>query len=292
MSRSATVVAPRHGTHALAALLCVGWPAAMLAIFVAVPFVLMVRVSLAPFDTAELWGHGVTLKAFAALNDHGVGKALFYSVTLALAVAIASIAIAYPLTWFISRMRKRMQVCWLIFLLTTLSLSDVLVTFSWQVMLARRLYISQFLIWLGVLEKTDSLVPGIGAVLCSLLYISIPFGVLLLYPALSRLDQSIVEAARTMGATATRTFFGVVVPMTRAPIIMAIVLSMVSAMGAYTAPLVLGRPETWTLSVLIGKTALSAQDFPASAAMAVVLLAVTLLIGGICSLMLKKEGRP
>ena len=286
------VARPRPRTRLFAGMLCLGWPAAMLGIFVAAPFLLMLRVSLAPLDRARLWGDGLTLNAFTQLGEHGVGKALFYSTVFAIGVSLISVVVAYPLTWLITRMRKKAQVCWLIFLLATLSLSDVLITFSWQVMLARKMWISQFLVWLGLLERTDSLVPGMGAVLCSLLYASIPFCVLLLFPALSRLDQSVIEAARTMGASASQSFFSIVIPMTRTPIVAALVMSVVSAMGAYTAPLILGRPETWTLSVLIGNTVLSAQDFPVGTAMAVVLLGVTLVIGIISTLALRRGVRP
>ncbi|HEY0288057.1 MAG TPA: ABC transporter permease [Pseudomonas sp.] len=294
MSLTSLTVTPTHRlprTRPFSALLCFGWPGAMLGIFVAVPFLLMLRVSLAPLDKAQLWGDGLTLAAFTQLGEHGIGNALFYSVAFAVSVSLVSLMVAYPLTWLITRMRKKAQVCWLIFLLATLSLSDVLITFSWQVMLARKMWISQSLVWLGLLDRTDSLVPGVGAVLCSLLYISIPFCVLLLFPALSRLDQSLIEAAKTMGASALQSFFGVVIPMTRLPIIAALVLSVVSAMGAYTAPLILGRPETWTLSVLIGNTVLSAQDFPTGTAMAVVLLSVTLLIGAISALVLRRGAK-
>ncbi|HEX8595030.1 MAG TPA: ABC transporter permease [Pseudomonas sp.] len=294
MSMTSLHLAPvpaKERTRLFAALLCFGWPGAMLGIFVAVPFLLMLRVSLAPLDRTQLWGDGLTLTAFTHLAEHGIGNALFYSVAFAVGVSLASVVVAYPLTWLITRMAKRAQVCWLIFLLATLSLSDVLITFSWQVMLARRMWISQSLVWLGLLDRTDSLVPGVGAVLCSLLYVSIPFCVLLLFPALSRLDQSLVEAARTMGASALRSFFTIVIPMTRIPIIAALVMSVVSAMGAYTAPLILGRPETWTLSVLIGNTVLSAQDFPAGTSMAIVLLGVTLVIGAVSAVALRRGAK-
>lgn len=287
-SLSLTAEQAKPRARLFSGLLCFGWPGAMLGIFVAVPFLLMLRVSLAPLDKSRLWGDGLTLAAFTHLGEHGIGNALFYSVAFAVSVSLVSLLVAYPLTWLITRMAKKAQVCWLIFLLATLSLSDVLITFSWQVMLARRMWISQSLVWLGVLDKTDSLVPGVGAVLCSLLYVSVPFCVLLLFPALSRLDQSLIEAARTMGASGLRSFFSVVIPMTRIPIIAALVMSVVSAMGAYTAPLILGRPETWTLSVLIGNTVLSAQDFPAGTSMAIVLLGVTLLIGAVSAVALRR----
>lgn len=271
---------PRHllslPGSAWSRLLSLGWSGTMLGLFVLAPFCLLLRVSLAPMDTANLWGSGLTLHAFGAMGEYGIGRAVGWSLAYSLSVSALGILLAFPLTWLIAGMSKRSQTGWLIFLLSTLALSDVLVAFSWQVMLARKQWIVQLLLWLGAIDKTASLVPGVGAVFCSLLYITLPFSVLLLYPALSRIDRSLIEAARTMGATPWRSFFTLVLPLNKNAILTALALSIISTMGAYTAPLVLGRPESWPLAVIIGKVALSAQNFPLAAAMSLLLLAITL----------------
>ncbi|MFT4465580.1 MAG: ABC transporter permease [Sodalis sp. (in: enterobacteria)] len=256
-----------------------GWPCLMLGIFMLVPFMLLIRVSLAPADVEQLWGQGVTLAAFGAMQQYGVMSAIGYSLVYALAIAALALCLAFPLTWFITGMTRRGQIGGLIFLLSTLALSDVLIAFSWQVMLARRQWIAQWLLATGLLGRSKSLVPGTGAVLYCLLYISLPFTVLLLYPALSRLDRSYLEAARPLGATPVRSFFTLVIPLARMPIMMAFARSSITTLGAYTGPLVLGRPENWPLSVIIGKVALSAQNMPLSAARALtLLLALTLVL--------------
>jgi putative spermidine/putrescine transport system permease protein len=109
-----------------------------------------------------------------------------------------------------------------------------------------------------------------------LVYLILPFTVLTLYPSLSRLDAALVEAARTMGASALRAFATVVVPMVRGPLLASFLMAAVLAIGSYVAPIVLGRPQDWTLAILITRTALGGQDMPGSAAIAMLLLAATL----------------
>jgi putative spermidine/putrescine transport system permease protein len=254
------------------------WPALLLGFFVAVPFGLLLRVSVAPHDPAHAWGAGATFDPYIQLGERGIAAAMLYSVGLAIMVASLSACVGFPLAYLITRMRRRLQVVWLIVLLATLTLSDVLMAFSWQVMLSKRVGLPQVLVWLGIMGRPDSLTPGTGAVVSCLLYLTAPFTVLMLYPGLSRMDADLMEAARTLGASPLRAFLSVVVPLTAAPAVTAFLMSAVLTLGSYAAPMVLGRPQDWTIAILISQTALSGQDLPGAAAMSIALLAVTLLL--------------
>jgi ABC-type spermidine/putrescine transport system permease subunit I len=67
----------------------------------------------------------------------------------------------------------------------------------------------------------------------------------------------------------------VVVPLVRAPALMNVLLAIIFSMGAYAPAVVLGQPQQWPVAVLIGSTAQAGHDLPRSAAMAVLLVAVT-----------------
>ena len=255
--------------------LLLAWPTLLLIVFFAVPFALLVRVSLAPHDATALWLPGLSFTPYARLTQRVFVDALLYSIGLALAVGTLSLLIGFPFAYFITRMPRRARVVWLVFLLSTLALSEVLVTFAWQIMLSKRIGLSNLLVLAGLMQRPDSLTPGAGAVVSCLVYLILPFTVLTLYPSLSRLDASLTEAARTMGASPLRAFASVVIPIVRAPLVSAFVLAAVLAVGSYVAPVVLGRPQDWTLAILITKTALGGMDMPGAAAVAMLLLAAT-----------------
>jgi putative spermidine/putrescine transport system permease protein len=222
----------------------------------------------------------VTLDAYRGLIDPQFATALVYSIGLALLVAAASVGLGMPFTYFITRMSRRAQIVWLVFLLVTLSLSDVLIAFSWQVLLSKRIGVSNILVWLGFADHAQSLTPSAGAVLASLIYLVMPFTVLMLYPSLSQLSPALIEAARTLGASPVEAFRTVVIPLTRQPVAVAFLASTVLTLGAYVSPIVLGRPRNWTLAVLIGNAALAGRDIPRAAAMSVCLLAAIGLVAG------------
>lgn len=121
-----------------------------------------------------------------------------------------------------------------------------------------------------------------------LCYIAFPYCVLTLYPPLSRLDREVTEAAETLGASAWRTFWTVVVPISRPVIAAGFLLVFVFTLGSYLISAILGRPEHWTLSVFISDKASFNANVPFAAAMA---LFLTILSLGVVGAVMVVEGR-
>jgi putative spermidine/putrescine transport system permease protein len=195
------------------------------------------------------------------------------------------ICIAFPFTYFLTRMRRRAQVLFLVFILAVLSLSEVIIGFSWSTLLSRTAGISNLLYFAGLMSEPVSWTPGFEALLVGLCYLGFPYAVLVLYPALSRLDPELPEAARMLGASPARTFFTVVVPVLRNSIVGAMIMVFVFNLGAFLLPQVLGRPQHWTLSVLITDQAIFQSNIPFAAAMAIFLMLMSLFLVGITLLL-------
>ena len=268
------------------------WPGLVTLALTVVPVLLLLRISLAPQDPSAPWGPGVSFDAYRSLLAADSLRSLWRSLELALSVALISLGAGFPLTYWITRMHRRAQVLWLVFLLATLTLSDVLIAFSWQVLLSKRIGLSKLLVALGLMDQPDSLAPSVGAVIACLVYLVIPFTVLTLYPSLSQLDRGLIEAARTLGAPAWRSFTSVVIPLTRVPAVIAFVLSAILTLGSFVPPLALGRPEHWPMSVLIGNAALAGHNLPRASAMSVLLLLVTALLAWGATQTLRRRDNP
>ncbi|MGQ3073414.1 MAG: ABC transporter permease, partial [Ferrovibrionaceae bacterium] len=178
-----------------------------------------------------------------------------------------------------------------VFLLAVLSLSEVIIGFSWSTLLSRTAGVTNLLMLIGLMDQPVSLSPGFGAVLTGMTYQAFPYAVLVLYPSLSRLDPTLTEAARTLGASPLRSFFTVVVPALRNAILATVIMVFVFALGSYLLPQLLGRPQQWTLSVLITDQAIYQSNMPFAAAMAVFLVLVSLALVVLSTLLGQKEGR-
>ena len=257
------------------------YPSFMLAAFFVVPFAIMLAVSF--YHRVE---GGFYEPAFEIANYRRFLSAFFlnslgFSLFVAALTAVICVAVGFPFTYLLTRLPRRQQVPWLVLLLSILSLSEVIVGFTWSVLLSRTAGLSNLLAWIGLLPEPESWAPGFAAVLLGLTYLGFPYTVLVLYPSLSRLDPDIPEAARTLGASPLLTFFTVVVPGQRRAILAALIMLFVFTLGAYVIPQVLGRPQHWTLSVLIADQALYQSNLPFSAAMAIFLMLVSLALVGL-----------
>ena len=211
-----------------------------------------------------------------------------FSIALAAAVATIALVFAVPFTYLLAGMGRRWQALWLIYVLAQLSLSEVLIAFSWQILLSSKTGITNLFVWVGLMSESASIVPSLGAVVISLTYLSIPFAVLVLYPAFSRLDPNLTEAARTMGAGPMRAFFSVVLPMMRRALLTSAITLYVLNLGAIIVPQLLGKPRHWTLAVHISDQAIFQFNTPFASALAIILLGLSVLI---LALLLRSAGK-
>ena len=257
------------------------YPTIMIGVFFAVPFALIVAVSVAHQNPAGYYDPGFELTHFRRFLSSIFIKTALFSVSVSALVAVLCLIIGFPFTYFITRLPRRYQIYWLVYILAQLSLSEVLIAFSWQVLLSKTAGLANIPVWLGLMERSVSLYPSFGAVLVALTYLVLPFAVLILYPALSRLEPELGEAARTLGASPVRTFFTVVVPILRPAIVATGITMFVFTLGAVLVPQVLGRPSHWTLSVLITDQAVFQSNLPFAAALAIFLLVLSMSLVGI-----------
>ncbi|HMT13604.1 MAG TPA: ABC transporter permease [Aestuariivirga sp.] len=257
------------------------FPAFMLLMFFVVPFSTMIAVSFFKRNPAGFYTPDFVFDNYARFISPFFGGVLTFSLGLAITVALLAVTIAFPFTYLLTRSTRATQTVWLVVLLSILSLSEVIIGFAWSTMLSRTAGITNALVALGLMSEPQALLPGFGAVLTGMVYQALPYTILVLYPALVRVDPTLMEAARTLGASPVRAFFNVLVPSLRNTIVATLIMVFVFALGSYLLPQILGRPSHWTLSVLITDQAIYQSNMPFAAAMAVFLVLISLGVGGL-----------
>jgi len=263
------------------------FPALMLLVFFVIPFGIMIAVSFFRRQQGGFYTTDFVLENYERFLSAFFGGVLGFSLLLAACVAVCCVLLAYPFTYFLTCRTRRVQIVWLVALLSVLSLSEVIIGFAWSTLFSRTAGITNLFVAVGLMEQPTALLPGFGAVLTGMVYQALPYTVLVLYPALVRLEPTLLEASRTLGASPLRGFFDVVIPASRNTIVATLIMVFVFALGSYLLPQILGRPQHWTLSVLITDQAIYQSNMPFAAAMAVFLVLIslalvglTLLIGG------------
>ncbi|WP_299500075.1 ABC transporter permease subunit [uncultured Roseobacter sp.] len=295
-------IAPSFNTLLLWALIC---------IFCVVPFLLVLAISFGQKIEGAAWEWAFTGEnyirffvgadwpqstTFLYLNR------LWYSLYYAVIASCIAVITAFPFTYFMTRMSRAAQSRWLVFLLATMSLSEVFIVMGWDILLSNRSGLPMLLretgvtAWLkdvgwftqlrewGLANPRDvKFKTSEFATILTMSYLVWPYAVILLYPALSRLDQSMVEAARTMGAGPWTVVRTVVLPTVRMPLIGTLFLLFVFLLGTYVSVTVFADPSKQTLAISVYEAVRgSTLNAPFGAAQAMILLvtgAVCLLLG-------------
>ncbi|HTI01020.1 MAG TPA: ABC transporter permease [Acidisoma sp.] len=191
----------------------------------------------------------------------------FRSIYLAVATTVLSLAIGFPVAWYIvcqSPTRRKI-------LLTLVSLpfwiNTLIRTYCWILILRDEGLVNKFLGWLGAISHPLPLLYNQGSVLLGLVYTFLPFMVLPIYATLERLDPRLIEAAYDLYANRVQLFRRVIWPLTKPGIAAGTVLVFAPALGSFLQPDLLGGGKQLLIGSLIEMQFTSSRNWPFGAAL-------------------------
>ncbi len=219
---------------------------------------------------------------------------LFKTVRISLIVTILCIVIGYPVAYVIAFSSKRVRTWLLLAIILPFWINMLIRTYALIAVFRTRGYVNFALAWLYDTVGLDvlfgpfqplSMLYNEFAVIFGIVYVFLPFAVLPMYAAIERLDRSLLEAAADLGASPSRTFFSVTLPLTRSGITSAILLVFIPALGSFLIPELLGGPNAYMLGNVIAAQFKKANDWPFGAALSFLLMYATFAVLAIRSLL-------
>lgn len=278
-----------------------GFLTAAIVVFCVFPFLLVLAISFGRKVDGAAWVWDFTLENYqrffvGVLWPQEVTflylQQLYYSFYFAVIASLLAVVTALPFTLALTRLSRRAQAIWLVFILSSLSLSEVFIVMGWDILLSNNSGLPKLFketgltAWLKEVGWFQTLRDwGLAnprnvkfktsdfATILTMSYLVWPYAVILLYPALSRMDPSLGEAARTMGAsrwTVTRT---VTLPSIRLPLMGTTLLLFVFLLGTYVSITVFAAPNKHTTAVAIYANIRGANlNAPFGATQAIILL--------------------
>jgi ABC-type spermidine/putrescine transport system permease subunit I len=197
-------------------------------------------------------------------------------------VAVASalcLLVAYPVAYFVARYAGRRKVFYLLLLVAPFWISYMMRMLAWVNLLSTDGLLNRTLLNAGLIGGPVNWLDGRATtVVLGLTYGYVPYMALPLFAALDRIDPSLLEAARDLGASRARTFWRVTLPMSRQAILAGLVITALPMFGDYfTNDLLSGSPGTSMVGNLIND-AVSTPGQTIQGAVLVLLLMVILLV--------------
>lgn len=212
------------------------------------------------------------------LTDRTSLEILLDTIVLGAQVTGLTLVLGYPLAWVVHRSPPRLQPLLVFAIILPLLTSVVVRTFAWIVLLGRQGIVNDVLLRLGLIDAPLRLLFNKIGVLVALTQVLMPMMVLPLVTALGRVDPSLSEASAALGAGAWRTFFRVVLPLTRPGIIAGCVLTYAGAVSAFITHTLIGGQRLVFMPFFIYEQAIVLRDWPMAAAMSVIFLVSVLVV--------------
>ena len=188
------------------------------------------------------------------------------------------LVVGYPVAYFIARHGGRWRTFLLVGLIAPFWISYLMRMLAWVNLLQDDGLVNKTLQILHLIGAPKHWLEGKGiTVILGLVYGYIPYMILPLYGALDRIDRSLLEAARDLGASSTRTFLRVTLPLSKQAILAGSVIVTLPMFGDYyTQDLLSASPKTTMVGNLVDHAIRS--PFVTRAASLVALMMVLLLI--------------
>ena len=200
------------------------------------------------------------------------GQLLVRSLVLGLAATALTILFAWPTAWALSRHARRVRSLYLALVIIPHLTSSLLLIYAMYVLVAPGGALMTALGALGVADTSATILFTQWAVLIMLVYLFFPFMVMALFAAVERIDDTMLDAARSLGAGTLQRFRHVVVPLTLPGMIAGLVIVFTPAAGSFVEARILGGTEGMMFGTLISEQISRVNNQPRAAAMSVVLL--------------------
>jgi len=244
-------------------------------LFVVFPLVYIITLSFLTRDTT--WGvtNEVTLRNYIKMADPMYVKVFVDSFVVAIVTTLSTLVIGYPFSYCTAKLPKHWQQAILLLVMAPFWLNSLIRLNGWVILLKTNGAINSMLLNLNLIEEPLSLLYNMGAVFLGMTYALIPFMILSVYNSVEKMDWTLVEAARDLGASPVRAFLSVTLPLTVPGIIAGCVLVFVPSIGLFFVSDLLGGGKIMLLGNLIKNELLSARNWPFGAALSVIMMALT-----------------
>jgi len=224
-----------------------------MALFVVAPIIMVVVYA---FSAA---GGGFTLANFARMGTYTV--VFTRSFKLAIIATLVCLLIGYPVSYMMSKEGPRFQRIAMVLIMLPMWMNFLLRTYSWMSILENNGFLNQLFQKIGLIALYNSIfgtdiqffrmMNTQGAVVLGMVYNYLPFMILPIYSVIVKLDNSLIEAARDLGANTFNVFRRVILPLSLPGVLSGITMVFVPSVSTFAISKMLGGGTEMMLGDLI-----------------------------------------
>ena len=238
---------------------------------------------------------GFTLDNFAKMGTYTV--VFTRSFKLALIATAICVLIGYPVSYKMSKEGPRFQRLAMVLIMLPMWMNFLLRTYSWMAILENNGLLNQLFRKIGLIALYNNIfgtdisffrmINTQGAVVLGMVYNYLPFMILPIYSVIGKMDRSLLEAARDLGANSVTVFRKVILPLSLPGVLSGITMVFVPSVSTFAISRMLGGGTELLLGDLIERQFLGGAYNPQlGAAISLVMMVIVV----ICMLVMNRFG--
>lgn len=200
---------------------------------------------------------------------------LWRSISIALKTTIICIVIGYPTAYFISRCSDKVRNILILVITLPMWINMLVRTYAWIGILSDGGILQKLFEMLGL--GSPQLLYTEGAVLLGMVYNFIPFMILQINTALSKMDKSLLEASADLGANRFHTFWKIVFPLSLPGVISGITLVFLPAVSSFFIPKLLGGGQYFLIGNVIENQFITVGEWNFGSAISVIMAVIMMI---------------
>ena len=246
------------------------------ALLVALPLIYVLGTSLVQGGQDFSLGATFTLENYRRILRTDYLLVFLNSLQLALYTTLISLLVGYPFAYCMARAGRKWRFILMMLVIIPFWTSALVRIYGWKILLQGNGLVNTVLKQLGLIDKSIKFLGSYGSVLLAMVYCMISFMILPCHSAVDKMDFTLVEAARDLGAPPWRAFLTVTLPLTTPGILAGCVLVFVPSVGIFYLSDIMGG-GLMLIGNLIRDQLLKVRDWNVGSAMSMVLIVMSAL---------------
>ncbi len=247
-------------------------------LFVGLPILYMFLLSF--LSRAKVWGVDFT---FTLDNYKRILEPMYIdmfreSFQLAILSTLIITLLGYPYGYFMARMNAIWKKRMMLLIMIPFWTSSLIRLYGWIIMFRSNGVLDKVLMGIGLTQKPLKLLYTYPAVVVGMVYALLPFMILSVYSSAEKMDWTLVEASRDLGASAFKAFWTVTFKLTLPGLLSGMVLTFIPSMGLFFIADILGGNKIVLVGSVIQEQLTKGRNLPFAAALSAVLMVLTSLM--------------
>ena len=259
-------------------------------IFTVVPLLIIIFYSFAQRDAFGDVVYKFTLSNYKDFFEPIYLNVFWRSLKLSLISTVICLFLGYPMAFIMSRSKGLKQNLMVMLFILPLWTNFLLRTYAWMGLLRDQGIINELLIKLGLISEPITVLYTNSAVVLGMVYNFLPFMVLPIFSVLSKMDKSLIEAARDLGANEMNVFMKIIFPLSFPGVATGIVMVFMPAVSTFVISDLLGGGQTILLGNLIQNQFMAARNWQFGSSVSVIMMIFLIISMGYFAKHSSKDG--